>query len=332
MKELDVPVLLLFFSRTEQTRLVFEKIRNVRPKRLYLFQDGPRENNLNDINGVKECRDTVESMIDWNCEVHRNYHDRNLGCDPSGYLSRKWVFETENKAIILEDDCVPDETFFSFCQDMLNKYEYDNRIQMICGFNPVGIYEVKDCDYFFSKVGSIWGWATWKRVVDGWDAAYSWLESPEKIKKVLSNYPTKYEKNKIYEAFLRHRNSGIPYFETINAADMMLNDRFAINPCKNMISNCGICSTTTHAVDNLKLLPKASRDLFYSVTYDMPEYPAGPRYVVDEKGYKKCVDKQLGNNAVSAFLRRWESRILIIKYGGIKEFTSRVKRKIKKQK
>lgn len=332
MKALDVPVLLLFFTRTEQTKQVFEKIRMARPKKLYLFQDGPRENNADDINGIRECRDAVESMIDWECEVHRNYHDSNLGCDPSGYLSRKWVFETEDKAIILEDDCVPDVTFFEFCRNMLFKYEFDNRIQMVCGFNPLGTYKVKDYDYFFSKVGSIWGWGTWKRVVDGWDPEYSWLESPEKVKSVLSNYPTKYERDRIYEAFLRHRNSGIPYFETINAADMMLNGRFAINPCRNLISNCGICSTTTHAVNDLKLLPRASRKLFYSVTYPMSEEPVGPNDVVNEKNYKKCVDRQLGNNSVSAFFRRWESCFLLIKHNGLKAFVDRVKRKIRKQK
>lgn len=332
MEALDVPVLLLFFSRVEQTKRVFEKIRKVRPKKLYLFQDGPRENFVDEKNKIKECRNVIEGMIDWNCEVHRNYHDNNLGCDPSGYLSRKWVFETESKAIILEDDCVPDESFFRFCQEMLMKYEFDERIQMVCGFNPVGIYKVKDFDYFFSKVGSIWGWATWKRVVDGWDAKYSWMESPEKVEAVLRNYPTKYERDRIYKAFLKHRNSGIPYFETINAADMMLNSRLAINPCRNLISNCGICSTTTHAVDDLKLLPKASRVLFYSDTYPMAEHPVGPEDVTEEKGYKKCVDKQLGNNFVSAFMRRWESRILFLKYGGIHVLVDRVKRKIIKQK
>ena len=103
----DVAVLLLFFARPEQTKQVFDSIKEARPSKLFLYQDGPREGK-NDIEGIMACRKIVED-IDWECEVHKNYLEKNQGCDPSGYLSRKWMFSYVDKGIILEDDKVSED-------------------------------------------------------------------------------------------------------------------------------------------------------------------------------------------------------------------------------
>ena len=90
--KIDVSVLLLFFLRTEKTVKVFEEIRKARPSRIFLYQDGPRANHPDDKEKLQECRSAIESMIDWDCEVHRWYQEENKGCDPSEYLSLKWMF------------------------------------------------------------------------------------------------------------------------------------------------------------------------------------------------------------------------------------------------
>ena len=128
----DVPVLILFFNRPQQLSQVFEQVKKARPSRLFLYQDGAR--NEHDLPGIKACREIV-SQIDWECEVERFYQEKNFGCDPSEYISQKWAFSKVDKCIVLEDDDVPSVSFFRFCKEMLDKYEHDTRISMIAGFN-----------------------------------------------------------------------------------------------------------------------------------------------------------------------------------------------------
>ena len=128
----DVAVLILFFNRPNQLSQVFEQVKKARPSRLFLYQDGPR--NEKDLPGIEACRKVVAD-IDWECEVHRLYQTRNYGCDPSEYISQKWAFSMADKCIVLEDDDVPSVSFFRFCKELLDKYENDTRISMIAGFN-----------------------------------------------------------------------------------------------------------------------------------------------------------------------------------------------------
>ena len=169
----DVPVLILFFNRPQQLSQVFEQVRNARPSKLFLYQDGPRGEH--DLPGIKACRE-VTDQIDWDCKVHRMYQEKNYGCDPSEYISQKWAFSMVDKCIVLEDDDVPSVSFFTFCKEMLDKYEQDTRITMIAGFNNEEITPDVPYDYFFASTFSIWGWASWKRVIDQWDEHYTFLE------------------------------------------------------------------------------------------------------------------------------------------------------------
>ena len=155
----DVPVLILFFNRPQQLSQVFEQVRNARPSKLFLYQDGPRGEH--DLPGIKACRE-VTDQIDWDCKVHRMYQEKNYGCDPSEYISQKWAFSMVDKCIVLEDDDVPSVSFFTFCKEMLDKYEQDPRITMIAGFNNEEITPGVPYDYFFASTFSIWGWPVGK--------------------------------------------------------------------------------------------------------------------------------------------------------------------------
>lgn len=112
--EINVPVLLLFHARADNFKEVFQQVRKARPSILLCYQDGPR--NEKDMLGINKCREIVKNGIDWECDLHTNYLNVNQGCDPSGYLSRKWAFSIVDKLIILEDDCVPSVSFFRFCK------------------------------------------------------------------------------------------------------------------------------------------------------------------------------------------------------------------------
>ena len=143
----DVSVLVLFFNRPTPLAQVFAQIQKARPARLFLYQDGAR--NEQDIPLMEACREIV-SHIDWECEVHRLYQERNFGCDPSEYISQKWAFSQTDKCIVLEDDDVPALSFFQFCKEMLDKYENDPRVWMISGFNHEEVSDVP-YDYFFTR-------------------------------------------------------------------------------------------------------------------------------------------------------------------------------------
>lgn len=293
--EVDVAVLLLFFTRTEITVRTFNQIRKARPSRLYLYQDGPREGREDDIVNIKKCREAIEAMIDWDCEVHRNYQEKNFGCDPSEYISQKWMFETEDKGIIIEDDDAMSVSFFRYCKELLDKYEHDNRIHIICGMNHLGVY--KDCpyDYFFSRLGgAIWGWATWKRVVDSWDSQYGFLNNKYIRQCVYAEHGKKIA-DTFYENCTRHLATGREHYESILAVPSYLNSVVNIVPTKNMTCNCGVGLESTHSSEYHKL-PFLARKQLFMKTHEL-EFPLKhPEYVQPDYHYWYLMQKSIKGN------------------------------------
>lgn len=181
----DVPIAIIFFTRPDKLERVFEKVSKIKPKQLFLIQDGPRVSNYEqDMINIKACRKIVDN-INWKCEVHKNYSDVNLGVGERPYSGISWVFENVEKAIILEDDCVPDITFFNFCKKMLNKYHDNKNVMLISGMNLLEQYN-NGYSYTFSKACTIGAWATWKRVWDQYDFEIYKFDNSQ-IKKKLKN-------------------------------------------------------------------------------------------------------------------------------------------------
>lgn len=288
--EVDVAVLLLFFTRTEQTVRTFEQIRKARPSRLYLYQDGPRQGRADDVENIPKCRKAVEDMIDWDCEIHKFYQENNLGCDPSEYISQKWMFSTEEKGIVIEDDDVMSVSFFRFCKELLDRYENDTRINMICGMNHLGVYEDCPYDYFFSQGGgAIWGWASWRRVIDQWDPNYPLLDSEYDMKVLSSDIGAKRTKGFV-STCKRHKATGREHYESIFGYTRYFNSSFNIVPRNNMTCNIGIAAESTHAVSDITLLPKKVRKQLYMQTYELSFPLKHPKCVLDEILYKKKLD------------------------------------------
>lgn len=293
--EVDVAVLLIFFTRVEITIRTFEQIRKARPSRLYLYQDGPRSGRKDDIENIAKCRKSIESMIDWECDVHKFYQEDNLGCDPSEYISQKWMFETEVKGIIIEDDDAMSVSFFCFCKELLDRYEDDTRINIICGMNHLGVY--KDCpyDYFFSRLGgAIWGWATWKRVVDSWDSQYKFLGN-KYIKQCLYSEHGKKLSDAFYANCAKHLATGREHYESILGTCGYLNNVVNIVPTKNMTCNCGVGLESTHSTEYHKL-PLSTRRQLFMKTYEL-EFPLKhPEYIQSDYHYWNLVKRQIQGN------------------------------------
>lgn len=293
--KIDVAVLLLFFTRSDTFQKVFDEVRKARPSRLFLYQDGPRSER--DMAGVEACRQIVsDENIDWECEVHRMYQEKNYGCDPSEYISQKWAFSLAEKVIVLEDDDVPSQSFFPFCKEMLDRYEDDKRISMIAGFNTDEITPDVPYDYFFTTFPSIWGWASWRRVIDRWEGDYAFLNDEYSVKLLKSLNNQRNYRHSMVKMFYDHRATGKEYYESILWADLILNSGLCIMPTKNLVNNVGLTPDSTHFSAELQTMPRRLRRIFTMPRYEL-EFPLKhPRYVIEDVAYMKRRYKTMGWN------------------------------------
>lgn len=288
---IDVAVLLIFFARSETFEKVFDAVRQARPSTLLLWQDGPREGRPDDLEGIRRCRKIAEN-IDWECNVYKQYNEKNFGCDPSTFYSHKWAFSLVDKCIVIEDDLVPSQSFFPFCKELLDRYENDERINHICGMNLLDDVSTCPYDYLFSINGSgVWG--SWRRVAKGWDETYSFLHD-EYAMRNLKRRVGKGFFNAAYKTALDREKRGKSYWETILGFDCLLNNRLSIIPKKNMISNIGYTSDGTHSSGKKELLPKEIRKTLDMVAYEL-EFPLKhPPYIVPDYNYMDNLYKMQG--------------------------------------
>jgi hypothetical protein len=161
-------VLFLIFNRPEPTREVFEAIRTYQPSRLYVAADGPRPGKPGEWSLCAKTRSVLE-QVDWECKVQTLLRDRNLGCGAAVSEAISWFFDQEEEGIILEDDCLPDPSFFSFCEEMLERFRDSPEVGSVSGNNflPQALHMQQP--YGFSKFVQIWGWATWRRFWKAYD-------------------------------------------------------------------------------------------------------------------------------------------------------------------
>ncbi|MDB5150052.1 MAG: nucleotide-diphospho-sugar transferase [Mucilaginibacter sp.] len=243
----------MIFNRPATTAIVFDKIKQQKPAKLYIAADGAREGNAKDIVNCKLTRNWVIESIDWDCEVKTLFRDHNIGCGKAVSQAISWFFTNEEYGIILEDDTVPDTSFFTFCTEMLVKYQHDHKIMHISG-----CYFLKDLlpktpqSYYFTKHIHVWGWATWKRAWENYD--YDMQEWPQK-KKALKKYFKNYSKfwDKIFE---------LVYTKQIDTWDyqwmfcIFKNNGIALNPTTNLIMNIGFGDEATHTSDENSIFSK----------------------------------------------------------------------------
>ena len=160
---MDSPVIYIFFNRPVVTRRTFEALRRMRPPRLHLIADGPRADRPGEAERCRETRAIVEGLLDWECEVTRDYAETNLGCGRRLSTGLTAAFALLGEAIVLEDDILPHPDFFRFCDTMLAEHRHDPHIHAISGFQPLGRYAPGQGPVVPSTFCGIWGWASWQR-------------------------------------------------------------------------------------------------------------------------------------------------------------------------
>ncbi|MGF6849123.1 hypothetical protein QFZ51_004358 [Chitinophaga sp. W3I9] len=166
---LQTPVLLLVFNRPEQTLFVFSQIRLLQPEQLFIAADGPRPDRPGEAALCEATRTAVLQGIDWPCKITTLFREHNLGCGKAVSSAIDWFFSQVEEGIILEDDCVPDPTFFSFCTAMLERYRLNNTVMHINGSNYQSGVTRGMASYYFSRYAHVWGWATWRRAWQHYD-------------------------------------------------------------------------------------------------------------------------------------------------------------------
>lgn len=235
----QTPILFLIFSRPDTTAKVFEIIRQIRPTRLYVAADAPREGRPDEIKRCLAARSIIDS-IDWPCELKTMYRNKNLGCKFAVSSAITWFFDQEEYGIILEDDCLPDLSFFSFCEELLIKYRDDERIGHISGncFLPDLIN--KQLSYDYCSFSHIWGWASWRRVWQNYDVNFSyWKEGRSKRKYIFRSLLEEiYFTSFISDAL--EGNGGINTWDTQYLFMLRVQNQLSIYPAVNLVTNIGL--------------------------------------------------------------------------------------------
>lgn len=238
---LNTSVLFLVFNRPDVTAQVFEAIREAKPPRLYIAADGPRANKLGEAERCEKVR-RIATNVDWPCEVKTLFRERNLGCKLGVSEGINWFFQQEEEGIILEDDCLPSQSFFYFAEYCLKKYKKTSNVWQVSGFRFTGregaTQKLQPDAYAFSRYGSIWGWATWKRAWEKYDIDVINLTKSSQLEYKL-NSMKRIERPDIRFEQIEALRKGLDTWDFQWFFSRLLNDGLAVVPPKSLIANIG---------------------------------------------------------------------------------------------
>ncbi len=238
------PVALIVFNRPELTRLVLDAVRRVRPSKLLVIADGPRAHHEGDGSRCQATQAVIEA-VDWPCEVLREYSDVNLGCRRRVSSGIDWVFSVVDEAIILEDDCLPDPTFFRFCEELLDRYRDEDRVMSIGG-TSFHRSPPSSASYCFSKFPHVWGWATWRRAWRRYDvniARWPDVRDADELRNVI---PWPADRRRWTSIFDRLHRGDIDTWDYQWVFATWLHGGISIVPEVNLVSNLGFSAEATH--------------------------------------------------------------------------------------
>jgi hypothetical protein len=297
-------VLFVIFNRPDTTQRVFDQIRAAKPKRLYVAADAPRPGLPDEELLCRQARAVVNN-IDWDCELKTLYKTENAGCKNGVSSAVTWFFEHEEEGIILEDDCLPANSFFKFCDTLLEKYRNDTRIRHITGCNPHQGKKWGNSTYYFSNMTHVWGWASWKRVWKDYDKNLNKYNNDE-VKEQLGNI---FDDPLIVESWEQ-------IFEEVKAGKInawgyqldfanFFNNGLTIIPNDNLISNIGFGANATHTLDESSIyanLPVNEIDEITDPVFILPEKQAD--LIVLTRDFN-IAEKRRKENSFGKKIKKW---------------------------
>ena len=242
---LNTAVLFLVFNRLDTTKQVFEAIREAKPPRLYIAADGARESKSGEDEKVKEVREYILSHIDWKCEIETLFREQNYGCKMAVSGAIDWFFKNEEMGIILEDDCLPSQSFFWFCEELLERYKDDMRIGQISGDNFQKGIKRGNADYYFSIYNHIWGWASWANRWKNYDVNLSQIKNIKFIDEIFRDKKDKQYWKDIFNTMKQQKIDTWDYQWTFC---LWNKKQLTILPNVNLIENVGFGVDATHTI------------------------------------------------------------------------------------
>lgn len=302
MRDFITPIVLIIYKRDSTLKLIIEELRKINARKIYVIADGKKSENEKD--EVNKTRLIIES-IDWNPSIIKRYSEKNIGLQNNVLNGLDFVFENEEKAIILEDDCIPNTSFFYFASEMLQTYENHNQILMVAGTSIISNLSSK-YHYEFSSFPFIWGWGTWKSRWKDFRSIYP-LNFDRKeldiIKNLLQDRVAYFHWTKL---FFKIRNGSHSSWDHELIYYSFIKNKFCIIPNINMISNHGLDIKATHTT---KLsTKKSSNKYFFSKVYELKEDLVHPPMIknkrLDKKIQKKIYSGGL-RNYISYFLQKY---------------------------
>ena len=278
------PVLLIVFNRPETTLRVLEAVGRARPRRLFVAADGPRHDHPLD---KEQCRRTLQAVRDgihWKCDVEYVVRDRNLGCGRAPASAISWFFQKVEEGIILEDDCVPVDQFFSFCSSLLEKYRKESRVAHIGGFNCQFGRRRGNASYYFSRIFHCWGWASWRRAWSGFDFEMKDYQAFLAEKGLDNLFPRRAIRDFWKENLDQAANGDGSIWDYQWVYKNLKENSLAIVPNWNMVENIGFGEWATHTA--------AKRDRMPGIPSDIPSELTHPRFIIpdhaaDEYTYRR---------------------------------------------
>jgi glycosyltransferase involved in cell wall biosynthesis/tetratricopeptide (TPR) repeat protein len=325
----NTPVVLLIFKRPEQTAKVFEVVRQVQPPKLLVVGDGPRPDKSGEAEKCSAAR-SIMDKVDWNCEVLTNFSDVNLGCKNRVSSGLDWVFSLVDEAIIIEDDCVPDPSFFRFCEELLERYRDVPQVMSITGENTHG-YQTLNSSYYFAQYSFYWGWATWKRawkLFDGNLKLWEGLRKTNWLSNLLQNAEATEYWSDIFEQTFNGFNSW-GYGWTFAC---LVNQGLCVIANNNLISNIGFGEDAAHhtwSVDEIGNLPvnpiqfplqhpkEIIRNLEADILIDKIRFSGRQKYRIARKLALRYLNNQEYKQSLNWFQQALELRpdLLGLNYG-----------------
>jgi hypothetical protein len=304
----NLPILIILFNRSDNTKELFKILKQLRPTKLYVNIDGPRVNNNKDLTEVEACKNLVQN-IDWPCEVYKQYHKNNLGCKNSVVSAIDWVFEFEEHTIILEDDCIPSLSFFEFCERTLIKYKNEYSVMQISGNNFIENYNDNVC--YFSTINDIWGWATWKRA---WEKYKIKMDDLDYFlnQNLLTDYTSSKKISNWLKFYLLDANHDDSTTWSSQWSYAIIKSRgLTIVPPKNLVKNIGFIGESTHGQSKSWNL-YTQFDAQEITEYHYPDFIYPNRD--NDKNRFKLIEKTDPNLSLANKLKRSKSMISLLKF------------------
>lgn len=241
------PVIFIIFNRTDTASRAFEMIRAAKPEKLLVIADGPRPQEPGEAEKCAATRAIID-QVDWDCEVHRNFSETNLGIRRRVSSGISWAFEFVDRAIILEHDCVASTSFFSYCGELLDHYESDERVMMISGQNHLFGHASTVDSYYFSRYPHVmWGWATWRRASSMYDVDMThWPEIRDR--KLFDQYFSTRRERYYWESIFQYAvyEGKVDTWDYQWFYSMWANSGLCITPARNLVRNIGLDAEAIH--------------------------------------------------------------------------------------